>query len=79
MMMFFSNLWRVFRKRTFINVLFWIFHFRFEKNDSLHFTSLHFRWRPPCLIMRGYGATVVEGWDILRAYMVRGIVLLGYY
>jgi len=59
MMMFFSNLWRVFRKRTFINVLFWIFHFRFEKNDSLHFTSIPFPWRPPCLLLRGYAAVVV--------------------
>ena len=59
MMMFFSNLWRVFRKRTFINVLFWIFHFRFEKNDSLHFTSIPFPWRPPCLLLRGYAAAVV--------------------
>jgi len=59
MMMFFSNLWRVFRKRTFINVLFWIFHFRFEKNDSLQFTSIPFPWRPPCLLLRGYAAVVV--------------------
>ena len=59
MMMFFSNLWCVFRKRTFINVLFWIFHFRFEKNDSLQFTSIPFPWRPPCLLLRGYAAVVV--------------------
>ena len=42
-----------------------------DLKKTIHFTSLPFRWRPPCLIMRGYGVVVLWAWDILRAYMVR--------
>jgi hypothetical protein len=78
MMMFFSNLWRVFRKRTFINVLFWIFHFRFEKNDSLHFTSL-----PLASALPYYAGLWCDGGGglgyIASIYGAAGIVLLRYY
>ena len=47
-----------------------------DLKKTIHFTSLPFPWRPPCLLLRGYDARVVWGGMYREHIWCGGVVVL---